>query len=245
MSTLNSARISRPQIRPQMASKPTARPSSPQRGGSTPTIQGNLALKARTSLNKATAWRPSIQVVATRAQRKARPRVFYALASMGVIFGIIIAQLLLSVAVSSGAYEIASLQQSNKELTRTYQTINQDMDRLSSPQNLAANAEALGMVINNTPVYLRISDGAVLGASVPADANAGVIAGSASGAIPNSLLTGVSLVTQKESEAKAEAAKKAAAEAAKSSPIADSAPAAIVPAGPITLTNGLPSVTTR
>ena len=244
MSTLNSSRISRPQVRPQMTSKPSARPTAPQRG-SAPTIHGNLALKARTSLNKASTWRPRIQIVATRSQRKARPRVFYALASMGVVFGIIIAQLLLSVAVSSGAYEIASLQQANKELTRTHQTMNQDLDRLSSPQNLAANAEALGMVINSTPVYLRISDGAVLGAPIPAAANAGVIAGSAAGAIPNSLLTGVSLVTQKESEAKAVAAKKAAAEAAKTSPGVDSAPAAIVPTGPVALTNGLPGVTTR
>lgn len=247
MSTLNASRISSPQVRAQITAKTSSRSAAssvPQRGNA-PTVQGNLALKARTSLNKATAWRPTIQVVATRSQRKARPRVFYALASMGVVFGIIIAQLLLSVAVSSGAYEIASLQQANKELTRTYQTMNQDLDRLSSPQNLAANAEALGMVINSTPVYLRISDGAVLGAPVPAAANAGVIAGSAAGAIPNSLLTGVSLVTQKESEAKAEAAKQAAAEAAKTAPPVDSAPAAVVPTGPIALTNGLPGVATR
>ena len=98
MTTLNTTRISRPQVRPQMAAKPSARPAAPQRGGSTPTVQGNLALKARTSINKATSWRPSIQVVATRAQRKARPRVFYAIVTVGVIFGIIISNLLLSVA---------------------------------------------------------------------------------------------------------------------------------------------------
>ncbi|WP_298122288.1 hypothetical protein [uncultured Aurantimicrobium sp.] len=246
MSTLNASRISRPQVRPQMATKPSARTSAtaaPQRG-SAPTIQGNLALKARTSLNKATAWRPSIQVVATRAQRKARPRVFYAIITVGVIFGIIISNLLLSVAVASGAYEIAAMQQSNKELGRSYQTMNQDLDRLSSPQNLAANAEALGMVNNSTPVYLRLSDGAVLGTPEPASATSGLIAG-AEGAVPNSLLTGVTLVTQKESEAKAAAAKKAAAEAAKTAPVTDSAPAAVVPAGPVALTNGLPGVATR
>lgn len=240
MSSVNSTRMNRPQTRPQVSSR-----ANQARKSLTTATQGNLALKARSTLSSAAQWRPSIQVVATRAQRKARPRVFYALVSMGVVFGIIVAQLLLSVAVSAGAYEIASLQQSNKELSRTYQTMNQDLDRLSSPQNLAANAEALGMVINNTPVYLRISDGAVLGTPVPAAANAGVIAGSAAGAIPNSLLSEVSLVTQKESEAKAEAAKKAAAEAAKVAPVTDSAPAAAVPAGPVALTNGLPGIATH
>lgn len=152
--------------------------------------------------------------------------------------------MLLSVAVASGAYEIAAMQQTNKELGRSYQTMNQDLDRLSSPQNLAANAEALGMVNNSTPVYLRLSDGAVLGTPEPASATSGLIAG-AEGAVPNSLLNGVTLVTQKESEAKAAAAKKAAAEAAKTAPVTDSAPAAAVPAGPVTLTNGLPGVATR
>lgn len=243
MSTVNLNRMARPQTRPQAPSR-TKEAGKKSRSNFAGAVQGNLALKARSGLSSAAAWRPSIQVVATRAQRKARPRVFYALVSMGVVFGIIIANLLVSVAVASGAYEIASLQQSNKELTRTYQTMNQDLDRLSSPQNLAANAEALGMVINNTPVYLRISDGAVLGTPVAASPNAGVITGAA-GAIPNSLLSGVSLVTQKESEAKAEAAKKAAAEAAKVAPVTDSAPAATVPAGPVALTNGLPGIATH
>ena len=243
MSTVNATRISRPQVRPQMASQSAARPAT-SRTHSAPAVQGNLALKARTSLNKATSWRPSIQVVATRAQRKARPKVFYAIITVAVIFGIIISNLLLSVVVASGAYEIASMQQSNKELGRSYQTMNQDLDRLSSPQNLAANAEALGMVNNSTPVYLRLSDGAVLGTPEPAAATSGLIAG-AEGAVPNSLLTGVTLVTQKESEAKAAAAKKAAADAAKTAPVTDSAPAAVVPAGPVALTNGLPGLATR
>ena len=243
MSTVNATRISRPQVRPQMASKSAARPAT-SRTHAAPAVQGNLALKARTSLNKATSWRPSIQVVATRAQRKARPKVFYAIITVAVIFGIIISNLLLSVVVASGAYEIASMQQSNKELGRSYQTMNQDLDRLSSPQNLAANAEALGMVNNSTPVYLRLSDGAVLGTPEPAAATSGLIAG-AEGAVPNSLLTGVTLVTQKESEAKAAAAKKAAADAAKTAPVTDSAPAAAVPAGPVALTNGLPGLATR
>lgn len=243
---MSTTRVTRPQVRPQ--SIHSAR-TVPQRSSATASIQGNLALKARTSLNRVAEWRPAIQVVATRSQRKARPRVFYAIVTVGVVFGIIIANLLLSVAVASGAYEIAGLQQSNKELGRTYQTMNQDLDRLASPQNLAANAEALGMVNNSTPVYLRLSDGAVLGTPEPASASAGVIAG-AEGAVPNALLSDVSLVTKKESEAKAAAAKKAAEEATQAAPAAQtgvpaSAPAAATPAGPVALTNGLPGVATR
>lgn len=210
------------------------------------------AISAATPLvERARSLRPSIQIVATKAQRKARPRAFYPIITMFVIFGIIIAQVLVSVAVSSGAYEIAALQQSNKELGRTYQTTNQDIDRLSSPQNLAANAAALGMVNNATPVYLRLSDGAVLGSPIPAKATAGAAASSAK--VPNSLLNGVPLVTQREAEAAAAAAQKAAAEAAAAKAAADAA-AGIAPAGapaapaanvPVALSNGIPSVSTR
>ncbi len=229
MSSLSTHKMQRPGYNPSSRRAPQ-------------NIQGNLALKAREQLKSAAQWRPSIEVVSTRAQRKARPKVFYAFITLATLMGIIIAQLLLSVALASGAYEIASLKQSNKELARTYQTVNQDLDRLSSPQNLSANAEALGMVTNSTPVYLRLSDGAVLGSPEPASPNGAVLNG-AEGAVPNSLLSGVTLVTQKESEAKAAAAKKAAEEAMKKAP--DSAPAAAIQVGPVALTNGLPGVATH
>lgn len=222
----------------------TARPSA----GRAPI---NLAATARPLVERAKSLRPNIQIVSTKEQRKARPKSFYPLMTMAVVFGIIISQLLLSVAVSSGAYEIAELTQQNKEISRTYQTMTQDIDRLSSPQNLASNAGALGMVNNATPVYLRLSDGAVLGSPVPAKATAG--AASSSSKVPNSLLNGLPLVTQLESEAAAAAAKKAAAEAAAaqgtsstlSGSTAPGAPAAVAANGPVVLTNGIPAVTTH
>lgn len=165
------------------------------------------------------------RVVATREQRHARPRVFYAVVTISVIFGIIVAQLLLSVVVSSGAYEISGLLAQNRELTRTQQSMSQDLDRLASPQNLAANAEALGMVNNNTPVYLRLSDGAVLGSPEAASAGAGVIGGGT--LVANSLLSNVPLVVTVSAEAAA------------------SVPSPVVATGPVPLQNGLPGMSTH
>ena len=54
--------------------------------------------------------------------------------------------------------------------------------------------EALGMVPNSAPVYLRLSDGAVLGQPTAA---AGGTAASAP-LVPNSLIDGVPLVTEQE-----------------------------------------------
>jgi len=187
------------------------------------------------------------RVVTTRAQRRARPKVFYAIVTMSVIFGIIVAQLLLSVAVSSGAYEISGLQAKNRELDRSHQSISQDLDRLASPQNLAANAEALGMVSNNTPVYLRLSDGAVLGSPVAAASDAGVTGGGT--LVANSLLANVPLVTVTAAAAAANAANATAnattSGATASSGSAPSVPKPVVPTGPVPLQNGLPGVSTH
>jgi hypothetical protein len=137
-----------------------------------------------------------IEVVPTRAQRKARPKVFYAMITVGGLFAVLIAQLLLSIVVSDGAYEIAALQQQQRELARDEQQLTEALHVLESPQHLAANAVALGMVTSTGTAYLRLADGAVLGAAVQAKPTDGIVTGEdGQTLIPNVLLGGVPLVT--------------------------------------------------
>ena len=157
-----------------------------------------------------------------------RPRVVYALSAVACVGAVIVAQLLLSVGISQGAYEISALRASQVELGRTADSVSEDLIRVSSPQSLAANAEALGMVSNSTPAYLQLSDGAVLGA--PTSASGGA-AGAAS-LVPNALLTGVPLVTQLPA-------------GGQGTSIASGAPAAGTAPAAVTVADGLPSPTTR
>ena len=172
-----------------------------------------------------------IEIVAP--SKHARPRVVYALSAVTCVGAIIVAQLLLSVGISQGAYEISALRASQVELGRTADSVSEDLIRVSSPQSLAANAEALGMVSNSNAAILRLSDGAVLGA--PASAT-GSQAGAAS-LVPNSLLAGVPLVTQ---EATGGAGASVAGAAGATAAAATAASTAAVAA-----TDGLPSPTTR
>lgn len=151
-----------------------------------------------------------VEVVSTRAQRRARPRVVYALVGVLGLFGIFLAQLLLSISAANGAYSISKLQNEQKELLRTEQSLTESIETLQSPQNLAANAEALGMVSNAAPAYLRLSDGAVLGTAAAAGAGQGVLAGQS--LVGNELLVGVPIIDPAAIAAQAEAA--LAAEAA-------------------------------
>lgn len=138
--------------------------------------------------------RGHLEVVSTRSQRRARPRALYAVIAVGSLLVIVVAQLLLSIAISQGAYTLNGLQTQQTSLQRSLQAASEDLTRVSSPQNLAANANALGMVSNSNPAYLRLSDGAVLGAPIAATGAAGTVTGGQGNLVPNALLSGVGLV---------------------------------------------------
>lgn len=130
-----------------------------------------------------------IEIVSTRSQRRARPRTVYALVTVAGLFAILMAQLLLSIVLSNGAYQISALQTQQTELSRDAQTYTEQLDVLKSPQNLSARAEALGMVMSTAPaVYLRLSDGAVIGTPTAMRASQAAVIGAEGSLIPNSLL---------------------------------------------------------
>ena len=170
--------------------------------------------------------RRHIEIVSPSTHK--RPRVVYAISAVACVGAIVVAQLLLSVGISQGAYEISALRASQVELGRTADSVSEDLIRVSSPQSLAANAEAHGMVSNSTPAFLYLSDGSVRGAPTSAS---GDQAGAA-GLVPNSLLTGVPLVTRVTTGGQG-------ASVASGAPAAGTAPVAV------TVADGLPSPTTR
>ena len=137
--------------------------------------------------------RRHLEVAPTRAQRRARPRVLPAIVTISGIGVILLAQLLLSIVLADGAYTIAGLQTEQRDLQRQEQALTEQLEVLSSTQNLTANAEHLGMVASGNPVFLDLSTGAVSGNPTPAG---GSLTGSSGNQIGNSLLTGATLVEQ-------------------------------------------------
>jgi len=121
---------------------------------------------------------PYIEIAPTRSQRRARPKLAYAMVVVGGLFAVLVSQLLLSIALADGAYEIAALQSQQKELNRDEQVATERLDVLNSPQNLAVRAESLGMVSNDSAVYLSLATGAVMGQPTAASAEAGSVIGS-------------------------------------------------------------------
>lgn len=170
--------------------------------------------------------RPPLVAVPAREARKARPKLAYALWTVGGVGAILIAQLLMSVALSHGAYEVSSLKAQITELGWQKESLGEQLETLSSPQYVATAAQDLGMIINSAPAYLRLSDGAVLGQPGEAGSGSSIPLGPAD-LVGNSAADSLSPVvpagTEKDSGAPAE----------------DAAPT------PVTFENGLPSPKTH
>ncbi|KQO65083.1 hypothetical protein [Curtobacterium sp. Leaf261] len=155
-----------------------------------------------------------VEVTPTRAQRRARPRIVYAIIAMGALGILLLAQLGISMVLSSGAYTLSSLQAQQTELSRSQQQLDEQLSVLRSPQNLARNAQALGMIANSTPVYLDPKTGAVFGTPTAAAAT-DAAAATTDNQVPNSLLDTTKVVTkQGDTAASAEQPAGTAAQAA-------------------------------
>ena len=129
-------------------------------------------------------------------------RVVVLTISAGVV-AIALFQLLLHIATSSSVYELSHLQTEKRELTTSTQILGQQVDSLSSQQNLANAAEKLGMISNANPVFLRLEDQKVFGkpkAALTADGRV------SRNLVPNSAMTRTSVIADPAATATVETA---------------------------------------
>jgi hypothetical protein len=169
--------------------------------------------------------------IAPRTARRRRPKLVYGIVALMGALAITAAQMVVSIMTTETSYQLSSLQQQQKTLTYQKQILSDKVAGLSSPQYLAANAAALGMVIGAPPSYLRLSDGALIG-SQEASSGASSVDALGRGAVANALVTNTPLVTQPDATIKGVPA----------APVTDAAGAPVIPP---TLTQGLPTPTTR
>lgn len=135
-----------------------------------------------------------LQVVEEPARRK-RPKLVYGVVAVLGAFLIGAVQMGLSILTTQTSYEISSLASQQRQLTWDRQIVADEIAGLSSPQYLAANAAALGMVIGESPNYMRLSDGTLSGTGQAATWISSVDAYNR-GSVPNSLISSTPLVTE-------------------------------------------------
>ena len=88
-----------------------------------------------------------------------------------LLLGGFVGVLLLNTAMAQGSYTMRDLQHRSDELADTQDSLRHQIDAVSGPGPLAQRARDLGMVPAETPAFLRLSDGKVLGVAKKAAAN--------------------------------------------------------------------------
>ena len=129
-----------------------------------------LTAPTRSTNQRATSLR---SVADVKSKRKAA--VVIKIVLIGFV-AIQILKLFLDITVSQSAYELKGLKLEKIALTTQSEIIAQQVDSLSSQQNLANSAASLGMIANANPVFLRISDQTVFGKPKEALNSAGRVA---------------------------------------------------------------------
>lgn len=171
----------------------------------------SAVLNTRTRAVSAPQARPSlvlVQGMSLSQARAANPKV--ALVIMMVLGAALISflGLLLSIATSQGVYQVSSLKAQKADLDLKSQILAQQVDSLSSNQNLANAAKAMGMVSNANPVFLDVASAKVYGSPTKA-------LNSATSRVSGNLLANAQLTakTSAAAIAKAQAAEQARANA--------------------------------
>jgi hypothetical protein len=96
------------------------------------------------------------------------PFVLFVVALLGAG---LVGLLLLNTELQRGTFQVTALNQQAGQLRDQQEHLERQARTLESPQNLADRALRMGMVPNPNPVFLRLSDGKVLG--VPAEGKVG------------------------------------------------------------------------
>ncbi len=102
-------------------------------------------------------------VVLPRPHLRRAPSLVHGAVALAGLGAIILGQLGLSMLVGESAYEIAGLQSTSAALGRQEQTLQERLDTLESPQQVALAAEELGMVQGQASLFLQLSTGSVVG----------------------------------------------------------------------------------
>ncbi len=175
-------------------------------------------------------------------QRRRRPRLVYALTALGGAALIAVAQIGLSLAITHDSFALTDLKSQQNTLSLQQESLQDTLAGVDSPQNLAASAASLGMVVAGSPSHLRLSDGAVLGSGEAAGSSS-TVDPAGSGAVANALLQKEQAVETPSEEATPDATETTAPVdgVVETPPVTEDAAPDLPPA----LTEGLPSPTTH
>lgn len=89
------------------------------------------------------------------------PRLPFVLLVLGLLSGAMITLLMLHAVLAEDTFEIATLQQENRELSQQEQALREQVMRAESPEAIAEAAEEMGMYPGEEPQFLDLESGQI------------------------------------------------------------------------------------
>ncbi|MFM1845392.1 MAG: hypothetical protein RI917_710 [Actinomycetota bacterium] len=133
-----------------------------------------------------------LMMLSANEAKRLKPGLFTGLV---LVLGLLLVQLVqlgLNMALTQDAYYLSKLSSEKRQLATEVQIIQEQVDSLASPQNLADAANRLGMVANPSAVLIDIVNDKIYGAPKPAQVQA---AAASANLVANSALVTVSEFT--------------------------------------------------
>ena len=132
----------------------------------------SLAANLPRTVEPSPALRRRAAFTVVTGEEAAAPRAPFAFAIVGLLVTGLIGLLVLNTVLGKDAFKLHALQVEGRQLADREQVLIREVEALRSPATLAEKAAAMGMVQAGPPAFLRLPDGTVLGAPVPAEAPA-------------------------------------------------------------------------
>lgn len=111
--------------------------------------------------------RPSLELIRGTVPRMSSTAFTLLVTVIGALS--LLGSLVINVALTQGAFQEAALTREVRTIEAQQQSAQQTLAMLGSPGTLESRARAMGMVPVAAPVFLRLSDGKVLGDAKPAE----------------------------------------------------------------------------
>ncbi|MEY3561014.1 MAG: hypothetical protein RL068_166 [Actinomycetota bacterium] len=131
----------------------------------------------------------AVFMVSQAEAKRLRPNMVAGMIFVVGILLVLVGQLVLNMILTQDAYQLRSLKLEKRDLATQVQILQEEVDSLASPQNLADAANRLGMVANPASVLLDIENDKIYGTPKPADpartavASANMVANAAMGTV--------------------------------------------------------------
>jgi hypothetical protein len=137
------------------------------------TVFGTAKARVASATQPAPASRPEPKLRVVYGAPFRPPRMPFVLFVVAVLGAGLVGLLLLNTELQRGTFQVTALNQQAGQLRDQQEQLERQVRTLESPQNLADRALRMGMVPNPNPVFLRLSDGKVLGVPEVGKAGAG------------------------------------------------------------------------